>query len=165
VPPEPACSPALLDLDGALMRIRRLWDTPAGVEHHGEVLDGSTLMVCLVLADAGAGAEPGVVEVATGLGVVQSTASRLVARATAAGMVQRTPSARDPRRAALGLTAAGVDLVRAARAHRARALGACLDGWSQADLEALAELMSRFADAVGGGLPVRPRRAGRASPS
>ena len=166
-PPSPSRArpdPTLLGLDAALLRLRRLWDAPTGVLHRGAVVDGSTLLLCLVLSeiehrpavpgtpapDQGPDAEPGVVEVATGLGVTQSTASRLASRAVDSGMVDRHRSTRDPRRAALTLTPDGADLVEASRQHRARALGQCLADWSEDDRVALAALVSRFADAVTG---------------
>src|SRR3712207_1981615 len=74
-------------LDHALLRLRRMWDAPAGVEHEGRVVDGSTLLVCVAVEEhravaSGAGAvEVGVLEVAQALGVTHSTASRLVSRA------------------------------------------------------------------------------------
>ncbi|MGY1711963.1 MarR family transcriptional regulator [Geodermatophilus sp. SYSU D00758] len=87
----------LVRVDRALLRLRRMWDAPAGIEHEGALVEGSTLLVCLAVAEGRAAGEVGVVEVAGALGVTHSTASRLVSRAVEAGMVRRAPSATDPR--------------------------------------------------------------------
>src|SRR5215204_1297682 len=83
----------LARVDQALLRLRRMWDAPRGIAHEGGVVEGSTLLVCLAVADT-AGAV-GVAEVADALGVAPSTASRLVARAAEAGMVTREVSTTD----------------------------------------------------------------------
>lgn len=141
----------LARLDRALLRLRRMWDAPAGIAHEGRTVEGSTLLVCLAVAEGPAGppgAESGVVEVAEGLGVTHSTASRLVSRAVEAGMVVRSGSAVDPRRVALRLSAEGERLVTASRRFRAGRLGAALAGWPPGDVGALADLLTRFADDV-----------------
>ena len=107
----------LARVDQAMLRLRRMWDAPRGIAHEGGVVEGSTLLVSLAVADT-AGAV-GVAEVADALGVAPSTASRLVARAAEAGMVTREVSTTDPRRAALELTATGTRLVEASRRYRA----------------------------------------------
>ncbi len=141
----------LLRLDRALLRLRRMWDAPAGIRHEGRTVEGSTLLVCLAVDEHGDGV--GVTAVAAALGVTQSTASRLVSRAVDAGMVRRDTSPADPRRAALGLTAAGVRLVEASRAFRAARLGALTADWPDPDVAALAGLLDRFAAAVAGHPP------------
>jgi len=140
----------LARVDRALLRLRRMWDAPAGIEHEGAVVEGSTLLVCLAVEEALGGGVPevGVVEVAAALGVTHSTASRLVSRAAAAGMVERRTSPTDPRRAALTATPAGHRLVAAARAFRTGRLAALLAGWPPGDVTALADLMTRFAEAA-----------------
>lgn len=136
----------LVRVDRALLRLRRMWDAPAGIEHEGGVVEGSTLMVCLAVDERlHESAEVGVVEVAEALRVTQSTASRLVSRAIGTGMVERQTSRSDPRRASLTLTAAGQDLVAGSRTFRAARLGAMLADWPTADVAALADLFTRFA--------------------
>ena len=39
----------LLRLDRALLRLRRMWDAPAGIRHEEGVVEGSTLLVCLAV--------------------------------------------------------------------------------------------------------------------
>lgn len=135
----------LARVDQALLRLRRMWDAPRGIAHEGGVVEGSTLLVCLAVADT---AGPvGVAEVADALGVAPSTASRLVARAAEAGMVTREVSTTDPRRAALELTAPGTRLVEASRRYRAARLASLLVDWPPRDVAALADLLTRFADA------------------
>jgi DNA-binding MarR family transcriptional regulator len=135
----------LARVDQALLRLRRMWDAPRGIAHEGGVVEGSTLLVCLAVADT---AGPvGVAEVADALGVAPSTASRLVARAAEAGMVTREVSTTDPRRAALELTATGTRLVEASRRYRAARLARLLVDWPSRDIAALADLLTRFADA------------------
>ena len=123
-----------------------MWDAPRGIAHEGGVVEGSTLLVCLAVADT-AGAV-GVAEVADALGVAPSTASRLVARAAEAGMVTREVSTTDPRRAALELTATGTRLVEASRRYRAARLAKLLVDWPPRDVAAFADLLTRFADAL-----------------
>ncbi len=155
-------------MDHALLRLRRMWDAPAGVPHEGVIVEGSTLLVCLAIAEHQEGAgqerarghEVGVVEVADHLGVTQSTASRLVTRAVAAGMVGRTRSPADPRRAALTLTAAGRRLVTASREFRSAYLAALLADWNAADVATLASLLDRFATAVAVATPRPPTAPG-----
>jgi DNA-binding MarR family transcriptional regulator len=135
----------LARVDQAMLRLRRMWDAPRGIAHEGGVVEGSTLLVCLAVADTAAAV--GVAEVADALGVAPSTASRLVARAAEAGMVTREVSTTDPRRAALELTATGTRLVEASRRYRAARLARLLVDWPPRDVAALADLLTRFADA------------------
>ena len=41
----------LARVDQALLRLRRTWDAPRGIAHEGGVVEGSTLLVCLAVAD------------------------------------------------------------------------------------------------------------------
>ena len=123
-------------------------DVPAGVPFEGTLVEGATLLVCLVLADRHG--EVSVDDLTAALGVAPSTASRQVTRAVQAGMVDRGVSAADPRRAALSLTAAGRQLVREARefieAHRKEFPGAPLSYHSAAGYggcQVLAEAIRR----------------------
>ncbi len=147
-------------LDRALLRLRRMWDAPAGIPHEGRIVEGSTLLVCLAVEERahpdGLG-EVGVVEVSESLGVTHSTASRLVSRAVDAGMVARSASRSDPRRTSLALTEDGRRLAEASRAFRSARLGAALAEWPAQDIATLADLMSRFASAEVDDPSPRPR--------
>ncbi len=141
-------------LDGALMRLRRLWTTPrahdglrAGLDTDVEL---STVLVVEALARDGDDRDTGtgVAEVAARIDVAASTASRLVDRAVIAGVVERRTSSADARRADLRLTEAGWALHERARDFRAAYLGTVLMDWPTDSIGALAELVDRFADAV-----------------
>ncbi|WP_433789680.1 MarR family winged helix-turn-helix transcriptional regulator [Actinoplanes sp. CA-252034] len=136
----------LARFDQALLRLRRMWDAPTGIAHEGRVVEGSTLLVCLAIAEAPG--EIGVSEVTRALAVAPSTASRLVARATQAGMVSRAVSARDPRRVSLTLTSAGTRLVQASRVFRQARLQQMLASWPDDDVAMLADLLTRFAESA-----------------
>jgi DNA-binding MarR family transcriptional regulator len=134
-------------LDDALLRLRRLWSTPPpSFVVEGEAITLSSVLV--VEACARVEGEVGVGEVARFLEVEHSTASRLVDRAVRAGLVARGPSRADARRVALTLTASGEQLRERAVDFRLAWLARVVGGWSGPELAALAEGLSRFADAV-----------------
>jgi DNA-binding MarR family transcriptional regulator len=137
-------------LDEALLRLRRLWSTPPPslVLETGDGAQVTMSSVLVVEACARAEGEVGVGEVARFLEVEHSTASRLVDRAVRAGLVSRGPSGADARRVALSLTPAGEGLRERAVGFRLAWLGQVVGGWSPGELAALAEGLSRFADAV-----------------
>lgn len=135
-------------IDLALRGLRRAWAAPAGVAHEGGVVEGSTLLVCLVVAEADPGAEVSITDVTRSLGVVHSTASRLVARAVEAQMVHRTGAATDPRRASLALTPAGKRLVAASRAFRTARLRDLLGTWPRGDVTELARLLTALSNVM-----------------
>ena len=138
--------PEIRAIDGALMRLRRVWDAPAGVAHEGDTVDGSTLLICLALADRQPVDIGGTAAV---LNVTHSTASRLVARATEAGMIERGPG-HNRRQVLLHLTPAGRRLVAASRRFRGARLAHQLAAWRQDDLATLADLLVRLADDLHG---------------
>jgi DNA-binding MarR family transcriptional regulator len=137
-------------LDDALLRLRRLWSTPPPslVLESGDGTQVTLSSVLVVEACARGGGEVGVGDVARFLEVEHSTASRLVDRAVRAGLVTRGPSAADARRVALTLTASGEQVRERAVGFRLAWLGRVVGGWSGPELAALAEGLSRFADAV-----------------
>jgi len=145
---EVPATPDLERIDLALRGLRRAWAAPTGVAHEGGVVEGSTLLVCLVVAEANPGAEVSITDITHGLGVAHSTASRLVARAVEAQMVRRIGARGDHRRASLALTAAGERLVAASREFRTARLRAVLGDWAAADVADLARLLSALADAM-----------------
>ncbi|MFK5645239.1 MarR family winged helix-turn-helix transcriptional regulator [Ornithinimicrobium sp. LYQ121] len=152
---EPADLPRL---DDAVIRLRRLWSGPTS-RHVDELrwpgVELSTILVADTLHRLGSeegSPEPedevSVAAVAARLDVAPSTASRLVDRAVRSGAVDRRPSAHDARRTALALTTTGQQMVSEARSHRHRFLGSVLADWPAHDVSALADLLSRLADAV-----------------
>jgi len=144
----------LTQLDDALIRLRRLGHTPTG-QHRGDPAGAPPELSTVLVTDAikrqqdqDPAAPVRVADVAARLAVAPSTASRLVDRATRAGMVARGSDPVDPRRAALTLTPAGTTLLVEAFAFRTSYLQRVLTGWTQTDVETLARLLDRFADAV-----------------
>lgn len=135
-------------IDRALLGLRRVWDAPAGVSHEGRIVEGSTLLVCLAVAETAVAGEVSITDVTRVLGVAHSTASRLVARAVDAEMVHRTGASADPRRASLVLTAAGERLVAASQAFRAARLRNLLAPWSGEEIADLARLLTRLSAAM-----------------
>lgn len=138
-------------LDGALVRLRRLWSTPRQmvIDDNGQHIEMSSVLVveaCAVGADRGVNV--GVDDVAEFADVTPSTASRLVNRAVQAGLIHRGVPQHDRRRSALQLTPAGQALRDRAFTTRIAWLSAVGNDWSRDDLHALADLLGRFADAV-----------------
>ena len=142
-------------LDDALIRLRRLWQTPSIkrvlVEPDGQRLEISTVLVTdavnrLQHADPPMVAR--VADIADRLEVAPSTASRLVDRAVRAGMVTRGGDAADGRHVILTLSPAGSALLGRAFLFRTRYLEQVLKGWTCDDVATLARLLDRFADAV-----------------
>jgi len=83
-------------------------------------------------------------ELAQLLGVDTSTMSRHVKALEAGELVARTEDPRDGRAARVGLTAAGVEVLRSLREYFTE----LLNGWSEADRAALAPLLVRLANEV-----------------
>lgn len=139
---------AYADLDSALLSLRRLW-AHSGTFHDPDLgpVDLSTVLICRELA-ASATAEVSVTDIASGLDVAPSTASRLVDHAEQSGAVQRVPSAHDSRRTAVTLTPAGQQLHDVATRFRVSYLHALLTDWQSAELDTFARLLTRFAESV-----------------
>jgi len=85
-----------------------------------------------------------VATVAERLVVDPSQASRLVAEAVRAGLVERLASQADGHRSLLRLTDSGTGLIAATRQAKRRLLRAQTDAWSDAEVAAFAELLTRF---------------------
>jgi len=142
---------ALVSLDGALVRLRRLWSAPRRmlIDDTGRHVEMSSVLVVEACAlGAVRDVEVGVNDVAEFTDVAPSTASRLVDRAVRAGLVHRTSSPRDSRRSALTLTPAGEALRNRAVTTRLAWLAAVVDDWDDADRDTLAGLLGRFAESV-----------------
>jgi len=140
---------ALVDLDTALIGLRRLW---AGPPRLADPTLGSVEMSTVWIVDAldrlEERAEVNVADVAAAIDVAHSTASRLVDRAEAAGTVTRHPSSTDSRRTAVVLTATGRTLATAARAARTGYLAEVTTDLTPDQRRTLAELLTRLAAAV-----------------
>jgi DNA-binding MarR family transcriptional regulator len=152
---QPHREAALRHVDRGLLRLRRVWAAPAGVQHRGKPIPGSTLLVCLALADLEATDDEGadIAAVMRALDVAHSTASRLVAQAVSLGMVEQRRSDHDLRHSVLTLTAAGTDLVHASREFRAARLAEALTAWTTTELSDLARLLTKLADDIGAPRP------------
>ncbi len=134
------------DLDTALIGLRRLW-AHSGTFFDRELgqVDLSSVLVCREIAN---GEAVSVADIAAGLDVAHSTASRLVDRAEQTGAVRRVPSAEDARRTTLHLTASGRRFNKRATQFRLHYLQDLLDDWSPPDVARLAHALTRFGDAV-----------------
>lgn len=142
-------------MDDALIRLRRLWSGTApgasAVGGQATPVEMSTVLVVNaihLLQVARPDAEVSVADVAEGLDVASSTASRLVNRAVASSMVARAASTVDTRRAALTLTPQGQVLLREAASFRRSYLDQMLDGWTETETATFATLLDRFATTV-----------------
>lgn len=137
----------------ALGDLRRFWERPDRKRRFlaelGEPVELGVLRT-LVAVDALTGAsedgEVGVGDVARGLSVDGSTASRLVDQAVAGGHLDRVPGRTDRRRTGLELTPEGEALARRAQEIRCRWLADITAGWEAEDVARLAELLHRFID-------------------
>lgn len=147
--------PDIARLDDALIRLRRLWQTPPPhvlLEHDNDTrVELSTVLVTDAIHRAHVADPPavvGVADVGRRLDVAASTASRLVDRAVTAGMIGRGTDPADSRRAILTVTPAGAALLTRAMHFRCGYLKRVLTGWTPTDIHTLAQLLDRFAGAV-----------------
>jgi DNA-binding MarR family transcriptional regulator len=143
----------LEQLDGALGRIRRLWDQPSVRAWYRarldlEIVDATTYRTLRAIRLA-ADSEPSVNGVAEIMRVDASTASRFVERAVTAGYARRSPSPDDRRRSTLQLTELGLGRLLEVRDLRVRLLDRLTDGWSPAAVDALTSALVRLDEAVG----------------
>jgi DNA-binding MarR family transcriptional regulator len=99
------------------------------------------------LAAASADDRLGISEVAAAIGVDQPRASRLVNDAAERGLVDRAVDPRDARRSVVTITEAGRAALEAARSSRRSAVTEALTGFTDAEREQFAQLLSRFAAA------------------
>ncbi|MEP9360179.1 MarR family transcriptional regulator [Sphingomonas sp. KR3-1] len=90
----------------------------------------------------------GVVEAADRLGRDYTTVSRQVAKLESLGLVERRPGATDKRVREAVATAEGKAMTARIDAARERILGGLFADWSAEDVESLARLTRRFADAI-----------------
>lgn len=138
-------------LDLALTRLRRLWESPTIRQRLVAMVGGDvdpTLIRTLRAVERTELPEPGIGDVATILGVDNSTASRLVDQAVTAHMVARTTSSRDRRRSVLQLTPQGKALLRSALRARTTLLREVTSEWEPDEIATLAQLLQRFTAAA-----------------
>jgi DNA-binding MarR family transcriptional regulator len=86
--------------------------------------------------------------VAERLGIDPSHASRLVASAVAAGYVRRVASQADGRRICLELTTEGMAVAEEVHRSRRAAFERAMRGWSGAEREEFARLLTRFLEGL-----------------
>ncbi|MBV6755000.1 MarR family winged helix-turn-helix transcriptional regulator [Rhodococcus opacus] len=82
------------------------------------------------------------------LGLDPSTTGRQVNAVQKAGFVERTTATTDRRRSVIALTDRGIDAMDAVRRRRLDGTAEMLDEWSEADLQQLATLFSRYNAAI-----------------
>ena len=135
-----ALAHALLDLTGFLNSPRR---DDFLLRMAGVSLDRALFPLLMRLGMQGPLTVAGVAEL---VGRDHTTVSRQLAKLESLGLIERPNDDTDRRRRAAALTDAGRQIVAAIGDARRRALSDVLAGWSQADQEALANLIRRFAD-------------------
>ncbi len=119
----------------------------------GRPVDIAKVFACDVVAElTGSGGQVTVKDVAAALELEQSTVSRLLGEAEADGLVVRGGDPADRRRTTVSLTFLGRQVVADSAAIRRSMMRTVLADWDRADVETLARLMTRLADAIGGRL-------------
>ncbi|WP_231333048.1 MarR family winged helix-turn-helix transcriptional regulator [Actinomadura graeca] len=118
----------------------------AAIREHNLPVDVQVLHVVDVLDEGPGpeGREMSVGLVAARLGVDASRGSRVVAEAVKLGYVRRVASQEDGRRIHLELTASGRSVVDATRRTRQDHFARAMDGWSEAEQDEFARLLTRF---------------------
>jgi DNA-binding MarR family transcriptional regulator len=139
----------------ALFRLVRFWsrrwaagvarDTNGDAGHIAHVLVLEAIDAASVNGCALIGA------VASELGLDRSNASRMLAAAVSAGLVIKEVSPEDGRRTQLELTAAGQELLAAARSWQEQTFAQLVADWPAADVRRFATYLTRLASQ-----PVRP---------
>jgi DNA-binding MarR family transcriptional regulator len=134
--PDQSTAAAVDDAAEALLGV---WE--ATREHASSRLSGSQLRALLFVER-----EEGINlrGLATGLGMILSSASRLCDRLVAAGVLEREPGRADRREIALHLTPAGHALLGEMRSDRRARLASVLSGMSEAGREALLRGLREF---------------------
>jgi DNA-binding MarR family transcriptional regulator len=138
-------------VDEAAEALLSVWE--AAREQASSRLSGSQLRALLVVER-----EEGINlrGLASGLGMILSSASRLCDRLVAAGVLEREPGRADRREIALHLTAAGHALLGELRADRRARLASVLGGMSEAGREALLRGLREFEAASTGATVAAP---------
>ena len=131
-------------VDSAADALLSVWD--AAREGAADRVSGSQLRAMLVVEQFDGINLRGL---ASSLGMILSSASRLCDRLVAAGMIERFPGRTDRREIALHLTRTGERLLDELRAERRRRLSEVLGQMSPVAREALIRGLSEFGDALG----------------
>jgi len=139
----------LRELHGAVIDIVSVMNLPqrdqALLREAGVVIDRALFPLLVVVERRG---PIGVVELADCVGRDYTTVSRQVGKLESLGLVHRQASAADRRVCQAIITAKGKRMTGRIDAARERMGHAVFQTWSQRDLQSLARLMRRFADAI-----------------
>ncbi|MER5319976.1 MarR family winged helix-turn-helix transcriptional regulator [Streptosporangium roseum] len=139
-------------IDVALFRLRRIWARPLRsrkIADPQRPVQLSNVMVVHAVHKLSLDVpEVTVGAVAEQLDVDPSTASRLVNDAIGAGFVEREASEVDARRARLVLSGRGRRVLEVVVHYRRTYLDGLIADWDEADREAFARLLTRFAEAA-----------------
>ena len=138
---------AVLDIVAAMNRPQR---DEALIREAGIPLDRALFPLLVVIERAG---PIGVVDLADGVGRDYTTVSRQVAKLESLGLVERQGSEADRRVRHAIVTAKGKAMTDALDAARERIGRQVFEAWDPQDLDDLARLMRKFADAMSGELP------------
>lgn len=140
---------ALRLLHGALLDVVGVMNAPQRdetlIREAGIALDRALFPLLVLIGRFG---PIGVVELANRLGRDYTTVSRQVARLESLGLAKRQPHAADRRVRASVATAKGRAAIKRLDAARERIGRAVLAEWDAGEIDALARLLRKFADAI-----------------
>jgi len=133
-------------LDAALIQLVQFFRQPTGIariliESGTTEQARSAFRVLRAVRDGAVS----VVDIQAALGVTHSTASRLADNCVTWGFVTRTTAEDDRRKVVLALTTAGRAAIAKVEGGRRAFVAEVTRDWSDADVEALTELVARFA--------------------
>jgi DNA-binding MarR family transcriptional regulator len=162
--------PAAELVEQAMVAIRRRQSRRAlagrAERDHGATASVAVTEVLDVVEDnAGAVRPTTVTDLGRRLGSDQPRASKLAAQAITAGLLRRAADQHDGRRSLLELTAAGRRQLDLVHGYRRAQFARAMSGWTDAERETFAGLLTRFvtaldrADAEAAGLAQENRRA------
>jgi len=148
----------LRQLHGALIDVVTMMNMPQRdetlIREAGIALDRALFPLLVLIGRFG---PIGVVELANRLGRDYTTVSRQAARLESLGLAKRQPHAADRRVRASVVTAKGRAAIERLDAARERIGRAVLAEWDPLEIDALARLMRKFADAILEEPPLPPR--------
>jgi DNA-binding MarR family transcriptional regulator len=150
---------AVIDIVGAMARPQQ---DEALIRAAGITLDRALFPLLVLVERRG---PLGVVELADRVGRDYTTVSRQVSKLESLGLIERQENAADRRVRAALITAKGKKMtgrIDAAREHMGRAI---FETWPQRDLQNLARLMRRFADAIQAGPKAKSMPAAKSTDS
>lgn len=139
----------LRELHGAVIDIVSVMNLPqndqALLREAGVAIDRALFPLLVMVERRG---PIGVVDLAERVGRDYTTVSRQIGKLESLGLVHRQESVADRRVREAAITAKGKRMTGRIDAARERMGGAVFETWSQRDLQNLARLMRRFADAM-----------------